>query len=147
MKLLLLFVPLMACFISTSNAQAADVLENRIVPSYMLFQGAVISGLWAIEIAKGRLDDGFFHSREDGRLFWPHMMAEFATAATLIIAAIGLFLEKEWGTKLGFVALGATVYTSLNSLHWSLAEKERYPTAIPMFVSLGLSSASIVILF
>jgi hypothetical protein len=45
---------------------------------------------------------------------------------------VGLVVRAGWARSLALVALGAPVYTSVNSLGWALARSERYGYAVPM---------------
>ena len=80
------------------------------------------------------MSGGFFHARDgdDGPLLWLHWLAEYATAVALVVGAIGLLTDSAWGRALAGLALGALLYTSVNSLGWALARRERRPYAVPM---------------
>jgi hypothetical protein len=126
-----------------------DVWQTRVVPTAMAVQGVGMLAMW-VPILAGHPsveEHGFFRAREDGLLLWPHVVAEVATAGALATAAVGLYQEEAWGRTAGLVALGALAYTSLNSLNWALAEEDRLPYAIPMFVGLGVSGVSIGIIW
>jgi len=103
----------------------------------MIVMGAAIAGIWTRDIFAGDqvdLTGGIWAARDPdaGTLFWPHWLAEYATAVALITAAIGLLLDTGWGATLGGIATGALVYTSVNSLAWALSEPERRAYTIPM---------------
>lgn len=105
----------------------------------MLVMGAAIAGVWTRDILAGEavdLSDGILAARdpEAGTLYWPHWLAEYATAVTLVVAAIGLLLDAGWAPILGGLATGALLYTSINSLGWALARRERFGYAVPMIV-------------
>ncbi len=89
---------------------------------------------------------GFFRARDrdSGSIFWLHWLAEYGTGAVLIVAGAGLFLESGWGRPLALLGLGSLVYTSVNSLGWAFAKRERLPYAAPMFVGAlgGILSAA-----
>jgi hypothetical protein len=127
---------------------SADFLENRAIPIFMALNGFAMAGIWTVDLSKGVLHDGFWKSREgDDRLFWPHLIAEYTTAAGLLVAAYGLYNDTAWGESAAFISLGALAYTATSNLSWSLAKRERLPYAIPMMVGLGGSVVSIAILF
>jgi hypothetical protein len=106
------------------------------------------SGPWIVDISKGVLPDGFWKSREgDDRLFWPHLIAEYTTAAGLVVSAYGLYTTAPWGESAALISLGALAYTATSNLSWSLAKRERLPYAVPMMVGLAGSVVSITILF
>lgn len=103
----------------------------------MVVMGVAIAGLWTRDILAGvqvDLTSGIWAARDPdaGTLLWPHWLAEYATAAALIAAAFGLLLDTEWGATLGGIATGALLYTSVNSLAWTLSKPERRTYAVPM---------------
>ena len=109
----------------------------------MIAMGAAIAGVWTRDIVAGDkvdLSNGIVAARDPdaGTLFWPHWLAEYATAAALIAAAAGLLIDANWAGTLGGIATGALLYTSINSLAWSLAERERRPYAIPMLTGVAV---------
>lgn len=104
----------------------------------MILNGVAIAGVWTRDILAGEkvdLSAGLFAARDAdaGTIFWPHWLAEYATAGALIAAAVGLLIEASWATAMGGLAAGALLYTSMNSLGWALAERDRFAYAIPMF--------------
>lgn len=94
------------------------------------------------------LSTGFFNARDkdSGNLFWPHWLAEYLTAILLIVAPVLIFLKLDAGTKLLPFAAGALFYTSLNSLGWAFARKERFGYAFPMLFALALSCVYFLLL-
>lgn len=111
----------------------------------MIAMGAAIAGVWTRDIIAGDkvdLSNGIFAARDPdaGTLFWPHWLADYATAAALITAAVGLLVDTNWADAVEGIANGALLYTSINSLAWSLAERDRRAYAIPMLtgVAVGL---------
>ena len=123
-----------------------------VIAVFMAVMGFGIAGIWTRDIVAAEQLDvtaGRLRAREPGAgsLLLPHWIAEFGTAGALLAGAIGLLTEAGWGRPLSFVALGALVYTSTNSLGWALAERTRLPYAAPMtFGSIG-GLAAIVGLF
>jgi len=126
----------------------SNFLESKAIPIYMAIDGIAIATMWTVDIYNNNLlEDGFFKSNEGGKLFWPHLVAEYGTAAGLVISAYGLYNDRLWGEPLALISLGALTYTSLSNLSWSLAEKNRYIYAVPMILSLTGASISIGIMF
>lgn len=149
MKRLILFIFLSSRLFAAGPSDGVNILENRVVPIIMAIDGLAIAGVWTMDIYyRGLLQDGFFKSREDDeRLFWPHLIAEYGTAVGLIAGAYGLYTHADWGRPVALLSLGALAYTSMSSLSWSCAKKERIVYAVPMMISLVGAGASIVILF
>lgn len=124
-----------------------NVYRSRVVPVFFLVEAAGIIGIWSKDIAGGALKGGFFTAKENGTLFWPHLVAEFLTAGALGTGAVGLLLDTGWSESMSYIALGALCYTATSNLGWALAERERLPYAIPMLVGLAGAVASLVVLW
>jgi len=121
--------------------------KDNIIPIFMAFDGIAIATLWTIDIHKNNLlKDGFFKSEEEGKLFWPHLIAEYGTALGLVVSAYGLYNNKEWAKSSSLISLGALTYTSLSSMGWSLAKKERMIYVTPMLISLAGAGLSITVI-
>ncbi len=113
--------------------------------------GLAIASVWTADIISGKKFDkkhGLLKARdpESGSLLLPHWIAEYLTAISLIAAGIGMLTSQPWASPLSFLALGALAYTSINSLSWALAEKERRTYAIPMLICLAGVVVSLVML-
>ncbi|HEY5630278.1 MAG TPA: hypothetical protein VIR16_12290, partial [Candidatus Limnocylindrales bacterium] len=85
----------------------------------------------------------------------PHWLAEYGTAAILLVGGLGLLLAWPGGAWAWLVpaALGALAYTGLNSQAWVLADRSRAAYGIPIavgfvgaVVALGLIVAGTVAL-
>ena len=119
---------------------------------FMAGMGLVIAGIWTFDIAWGRgvdISSGVFRSREpeSDALFWPHWLAEYGTAVTLIVAAVGRWFETAWATGLSLLALGALIYTSTNALGWAFADRTRYSYSVPMvFGAVGGLIATVILI-
>lgn len=125
-----------------------NYLEGKAIPIFMAVDGVAIATMWTVDILKNKLlEDGFFKSKEEGKLFWPHLAAEYGTAVGLVVSAYGLYNEKQWAEPLVLLSLGALTYTSLSNLSWSLAAKNRYVYAVPMILSLTGAGISIGVVF
>ncbi len=116
----------------------------------MIVIGAAMAGIWTRDLVSGDrvdLSDGVFAAREpdSGALFWPHWLAEYGTAAVLVVAGSALVADTSWAQELAFVGLGALVYTSVNSLGWVFARRDRFAYAAPMVA--GLLVGTLVIAY
>ena len=107
-----------------------------LVALYMALMGAGIAAVWTRDIIGGTQFDrsaSLLRAREpDGSLLLPHWVAEYATAAALLAGAVGLLADTGWAVPVAAAALGATFYTSVNSLGWVLADPQRRAYAAPM---------------
>jgi len=125
-----------------------DLYKNRIIPIFMITMGVGMAGIWGADIASGKFSNqgNFFKWREGENLMWPHIMAEYLTAAGLITGGIGLYSGKEWAVSVSLLSLGAVTYSAINSSGWVLADSSRTAYGIPMWVSLAGSVVSFAIL-
>ena len=116
--------------------------------------GAAMAGIWARDIMSGQGFDaphGLLRAREadsDDLMIW-HWLAEFGTACALIAGAFLLLTGAAVAEMVMLVGLGGLLYTSTNSLGWSLAAPQRRPYVYPMAAGLigGLICAAVLILF
>jgi len=115
--------------------------------------GAAMTGIWARDILSGHGFDaphGLLRAREadsDDLMIW-HWAAEFGTGFLLIAGAFLLIAGAAIAEPVMLLGLGALMYTSTNSLGWSLAAPERRPYVIPMAAGLvgAIVSAGALIL-
>jgi hypothetical protein len=111
--------------------------------------GAAMAGIWARDIASGTGYDaaeGLLRAREndtDDLMIW-HWLAEFGTAGTLMFGAMLLVVGAALAEPVMLLGLGALMYTSANSLGWSLAHPDRRSYVYPM--AIGLIGAIISVL-
>ena len=116
--------------------------------------GAAMAGIWGRDILSGHGFDaphGLLRAREadsDDLMIW-HWGAEFGTAILLVGGAILLFAGAAIAEPVMLLGLGALMYTSTNSLGWSLAAPARRPYVLPMAGGLvgAIISAVVLILF
>ena len=139
-------------FLTPLLAASSDLWQMRIIPIFMTVAGLGIISIWTVDLLKKEkvsLDEGllYIRDRETGQYILPHLLAEYGTALLLLIAAVGLCRSTSWATRLSFLALGALIYTSLNSLSWVVTRRERLPYGIPMLFALAGALVSIILLF
>ena len=125
-------------------------METAVAVSLMIM-GAGIAGVWTRDILAAEyvdLSHGVFSARDpdSGTLFWPHWLAEYATAAALVAAAIGLLADAGWARPLAAMASGALLYTSTNSLGWALSRRDRLAYAVPMVAGLVVGVVACIFL-
>ena len=116
--------------------------------------GAAMAGIWARDIMSGHGYDaphGLLRAREadsDDLMIW-HWAAEFGTAFVLIAGAFLIMINAALAEPIMLIGLGGLMYTSANSLGWSLAAPERSPYVWPMSIGLigAIISATVLILF
>ena len=130
---------------------AVDPWEARVVPAFMVLAGLAIAATWTLDLVKQEKvasSEGFLRirDRETGERVLPHLIAEYATAISLVSGAVGLAAGEAWGRAVSLIALGALMYTATNSLSWVVTEKGRWPYGIPMVISLIGALVSFAIL-
>jgi hypothetical protein len=116
--------------------------------------GAAMAGIWARDILSGHGYDaphGLLRAREadsDDLMIW-HWAAEFGTALVLIAGAFLIMINAALAEPIMLLGLGGLMYTSTNSLGWSLAAPERVPYVYPMAGGLigAIVSAAVLVLF
>ena len=116
--------------------------------------GAAMAGIWARDIMSGHGYDapnGLLRAREadsDDLMIW-HWAAEFGTAFVLIAGAFLIIIYAALAEPIMLLGLGGLMYTSTNSLGWSLSAPERAPYVYPMAAGLigDILSATVLILF
>ena len=116
--------------------------------------GAAMAGIWARDILSGHGYDaphGLLRAREadsDDLMIW-HWAAEFGTAFVLIAGAFLIMINAALAEPIMLLGLGGLMYTSTNSLGWSLASPERAPYVYPMAGGLigAIVSAAVLVLF
>lgn len=137
--------------ITVANSYSIDSPQEQnmgtINAFLMITMGLGIAGIWTMDIVSGSkvdLSAGFFRARDgdDGPLLWPHWIAESATAAPLIAGGLGLLFDAAWSPAVAALGVGALFYTSVNSLGWALASRERRPYAAPMIAGVLVSVLS-----
>lgn len=124
---------------------------GTVVASFATVMGIGIAGIWMIDIVRSPEIDRTRGLRAatdgpGGNRLLPPWIAEYATAATLVVAGVGLLGSWSLAEPLMLVGLGALAYTSMNSLGWVLARPERRPYGVPMLVGLIGGVVSIVAL-
>jgi hypothetical protein len=113
--------------------------------------GAAMAGVWVRDIMSGHGFDaphGLLRAREadsDDLMIW-HWAAELGTALVLIAGAFLFITGAAVAEAVMLVGLGGLLYTSTNSLGWSLAAPARRPYVYPMAAGLIGGVISVVVL-
>lgn len=116
-------------------AVAGPRTDRRWVAWFELVTGVAIAGLWVMllatsqvpEIPAGEID------------IWFHLLAEFLTAGLLITAGLASFRAEEGARSRSLLALGALLYTTVNSAGYYAGSGE-WPI-VAMFTVLALATA------
>jgi hypothetical protein len=124
------------------------MLTEIIVPVFMMLAGTGIIFIWAADILSGKFSDqgNILRWREGENLMWPHILAEYLTAAGLISGGTGLLIDWKYALPVSLVSLGAVIYSAINSSGWVLAVKSRIGYGIPIWITLAGAIASLFIL-
>ena len=82
----------------------------------LALMGVGIAAIWTRDIVAGEqvdLSNGFFGAREpSGSLLWPHWLAEYATAATLVVGGIAVIVDASWARVVAAIGAGALLVFS-----------------------------------
>ena len=76
---------------------------------FSILMGATMLGTWLFLFLSNRFPQARTLPVETGYL----LVAEFLTAAALIVAGYGILSNRGWGTALGLVALGQLIYCTV----------------------------------
>lgn len=124
---------------------------TEVVAAALIVMGVAIAAVWTRDIVVGEQIDlgaGLMRARDPdaGTLMWPHWLAEYTTAAALVVSGVGLIADADWAVVVGSAAAGALLYTSVNSLAWALAEPSRRPYRYPMLAGAVVGIVAIAVL-
>jgi hypothetical protein len=106
---------------------------------YAVAVGLLMLGWWTVDLRQGALERPDRSRMELGL----HLVAEVATALTLVVGGVLLLIDLAAGVAL--VGLGMLLYTVIQSPGYFLARGERAP-AVLFLVLAGLTLAAIVAL-
>jgi hypothetical protein len=128
-------------------------LAGTVIGMFMVVMGLGMAAIWTVDIVRSPevdRDQGLLKARDrsTGSLLVPHWLAEYGTAALLLIGGSALLLGIDagaWTWAVG-AGLGALAYSALNSLGWALADRTRTGYAVPMLVGLAGAIVSLVLL-
>jgi hypothetical protein len=128
-----------------------EVAMHTAVALFAIVMGAGIAVRWTADLIHGRVDlsHGPLRAREagSGELLWPHWLAEYGTAAALVVGGAGLLAGTSRGEPVSLPGLGACAYTSMNSLGWALARADRRPYRAPMLIgAVGAVASGVALL-
>ncbi len=84
----------------------------------LILVGLAIMAYWVNFALKGNLPQGLW-TVENNQYIAYHIGAEGLMALLAIVGGFGLLVGRGWGMATALVALGALLYTGVNSLAWS----------------------------
>ena len=125
---------------------------TSVVGLFMVVMGVGIAGMWSVDILRSPEIDrsrGLLRACDrNGSVMVPHWLAEYATAASLVVGGLGLLLGWAPGPWAWLVpiGLGALAYTGLNSQAWVLADRSRLAYGIPIAIGLVGSLVAIALI-
>jgi len=78
---------------------------------FAVAMGVAIAATWTLDLVRGRVDlsAGVLKVREQGSgsLLWPHWLAEYGTAAALVVGGAALVADLGWGEPVVLLGLRA----------------------------------------
>ncbi len=93
--------------------------------------GIAMIAYWADFVLRGNMPQGLW-TMQNNQYLALHIGAEGLTALLALLGGIGLLVGRGWGMATALVALGGLLYTSINSLAYSLATE---PTLTTVFLT------------
>lgn len=104
-----------------------------VVGVILILIGFAIIAYWVNFAYRGNMPQGLW-TVENNQYIVFHQAAEYLMALLAIVGGIGLLAGRGWGMATSLVALGALLYTSVNSLAFSLKSA---PNLTPIFLAVG----------
>ena len=123
-------------------------MTEFVIPGFLIFAGLGVVGIWTKDILSGKFSGqgNVFKWKEGEMMLWPHLLAEYLMAIALILGGIGMYYKTGWSGQISFVALGAIIYSAINSSGWVFAERNRISYGIPIWICLVGAIASLAYL-
>jgi len=115
---------------------------KRVVAVYCLLVGLSMLLLWAGLLIGGKVPE----LRSDPADLICHLVAEIATALTLIVAGLGALADGRWAASLRLVALGMLLYATINSLGYYVGRPEGTPFVV-LFGSLIVATLAVLVCY
>lgn len=108
---------------------------------FAILVGSMMIGWWLLSYVRRQIPD----LETEPYAIGFHLAGEFATAITMVIAGIGLWVDQSWGNWLFLVAAGMLTYTVIVSPGYFI-QRGRWPLAIMFALLLAASIISIALL-
>ncbi len=102
-----------------------------VVGVLLILIGLAIIAYWVDFTYRGNMPQGLW-TMENNQYIVFHQAAEYLMALLAIAGGLGLLAGRGWGMATSLVALGALLYTSINSLAYSLGSA---PALTPIFLA------------
>jgi hypothetical protein len=103
--------------------------------------GALMFAQWALFLVTGQVPE----LQTEPLAIGFHLVAEFVTAAALIISGLALLRGLAWATGISLVANGMLIYTVINSSGY-FAQSGTWPPVIMFAALLVLATVSVALL-
>ncbi len=104
-----------------------------VVGLLLILLGLAIIIYWVNFVARGNLPQGLW-TVEDGSYIAYHLAAEGLISLLAVVGGFGLLAGQGWGMATALVALGGLLYTSVNSLGYSV---KSLPVLTPVFLAVA----------
>jgi len=103
---------------------------SMVVGLFLVAAGLSAIGYWANFVLAGNMPDGLW-TVENNTYIAFHIGAEGVTALLAVFGGLGLLRRRPWGAAVGLVALGGLLYSTVNSLAFSVLSA---PELTPIFL-------------
>lgn len=102
-----------------------------VVGVVLILIGVAIIGYWVLYALRGNMPDGLWTVVNNQYIAY-HQAAEVIMALLAVAGGFGLLSGRGWGMATSLAALGALLYTSVNSLANSVRNE---PSFTPIFLA------------
>lgn len=107
-----------------------------------LLVGVLMLGVWIVLLARHQVVE----VRDGSKAIRFHLVAEWLTAGLLLVGAAALWIGISWAGPLLATALGAALYTTINSPGYYADRGERAPVVMFIVLAVLIASAIVVLL-
>ena len=105
----------------------SKIVVELIASIYIILIGIAMLCMWFFLLMKREVPD---LKTKPTQIFF-HLIAEFLTSIMLIIGGIGYLTDQSWGVAIFFIAVGMTIYSTINAAGFYGQLKDW-----PMFITL-----------
>lgn len=106
-----------------------------VVGLFLILIGLGVIAFWVTYVFRGHMPQGIWTVENNVYIIY-HQAAEVLAALLAIVGGFGLLMGRGWGMATSLAALGALLYSSINSLAHSV---KNAPELTPIF--LGVAGA------
>ncbi|MFX1417780.1 MAG: hypothetical protein ACFE9N_02540 [Promethearchaeota archaeon] len=110
------------------------IVIELIASIYTILIGIAMLFMWFILLIKREVPE---LTTKPTQIYF-HLIAEFLTSIILITGGIGLIMNQTWGFAIFFIAIGMTIYSTINAAGF-YGQLKDWPMFIPLLVCTMMS--------